>query len=113
MIGKDHGFWKKIESVKEVRALIDWYNENAKTVEERMIDAVDNDIQKYLEHLNSIEYVKSGKDDVPIQNFNEKMTAIKGAKELILYRKELRIIITGTKSKSTKKKFRTRLFEDG
>ena len=108
ILKKDHDFWKELEAIPEVKAFIDWYVDNALSMEERLVNAVDVDIEKYIDHLNKIPYKKSNGDE----NIDTKIKAIKAAKDLLLYRKELKVLLQGRKAKGNKKKVRTRLFEN-
>lgn len=126
---KSGEFYKDIENKKEVKALINWYQENSKTKEERLLESLDSDIEVYLEHLKNIPYEITVKIEEEtkgvngegggIQTFSKvednsdrKMKAIKNSKELVLYRKELKKLVRETGSKKAGKKFRTRKFEE-
>ena len=120
---KDDHYWKEIEDNNLVKALINWYQKHSKTKEEQLLDAVDYDIEKYMDYLGSIPYSNKvtveteTKDGSKITTFNvednstAKMSAIKNSKDLILYRKELKKLVKDTGIKRKAKQFRTRLFE--
>ena len=120
---KAETYWKEIEQKPLVMALIKWYNKYSKTKEEQLLDALDNDIEHYMEYLNDIPYQKEEKvivtseDDSKVETFrtednsDAKMKAIKNSKDLILYRKELKKLVRDTGIKRKTKQFRTRMFE--
>ena len=108
IIKKKADCWKEIEVWGRTRDLIEWYLDDIFTSEERMVMAVDNDIDEYIHHLNAIPFTKSNGEE----NIDEKSKSIKMAKELLIYRKELRALLHGKKAKDNKKKVRTRLFEE-
>lgn len=116
--------WESIEKNKYVKALIKWYQENSLSKEERLLVALDEDIDHYLKYLMGIKYTTRVREEVmndekmevifrDIDNSTEKMKAIKNSKDLIIYRAELKKLVRQTgKGKSTKKSFRTRKFEE-
>ena len=108
VLKKPADFWKEMEEIPEVKDFIEWYQDNLLTQEERMVISVDRDIEQYIDHLNSIPFRQANGEE----NIDTKMKAIKTAKELLLYRKELRSLLMGKKAKNNKKKVRTRLFEE-
>ena len=126
-LGKSEDYWKDIEDKESVKLLIDWYTNNAKSKEEQLLDALDDDIDKYIEYLKNIPYTKKvrveeTKNDETGEvttsyknedNSDEKMKAIKNSKDLLLYRKELKKLVKDTNAGKKKgKQFRTRRFEE-
>lgn len=123
---KKEDYWQEIEEKPTVKAMIKWYNDHSKTKEEQLLDALDEDIDKYIEYLKNIPYTRSvrveekknGDGDISVvfrseDNSDEKMKAIKNSKDLILYRKELKKLVKESMvNKKRAKQFRTRLFEE-
>ncbi len=116
--------WEAIERNPFVKNLVRWYIENAVTKEERLLIALDEDIDSYLQYLSGIKYTKrqretsmnGDKEEITfrdVDNSDEKMKAIKNSKDLVIYRKELKKLVKETGKKSASKKtFRTRKFEE-
>jgi hypothetical protein len=122
---KPEDYWQEIESKPTVAALIKWYNDNSKTKEEQLLEALDEDIDKYIEYLKNIPYArqvrveeKQGDGEIVVSykssdNSDEKMKAIRNSKDLILYRKELKKMVKDSGvNKKRAKQFRTRIFEE-
>lgn len=124
---KSEDYWQTIENNKEVMAVIDWYIKYSKSKEEQLLEALDADIEHYLDYLKKIPYTKQirveesqGEDKDPIityrseDNSDEKMKAIKNSRELVMYRKELRKLVkeTNMKRKKSGNTFRTRQYEN-
>ena len=120
---KDDNYWKTIEGNDLVMALINWYQKYSKEKEEQLLDALDKDIDTYLEYLKDIPYTKSIKVEETVDeelksyfkeedNSTEKMKAIKNSRDLILYRKELKKLVKENGHKKSGKQTRTRKYEE-
>lgn len=123
---KSEDYWQEIEGKATVKALIEWYEKNSKTKEEQLLEALDDDIERYMEYLKNMPYSrqvrveekKNGDGGVTVafrheDNSDEKMKAIKNSKELVLYRKELKKLVKDAGiNKKRGKQFRTRRFEE-
>lgn len=123
-LGKEPDYWKEIEKNERVMALINWYVKHSRNKEEQLLDALDKDIEYYLDYLKNVPYSKKIKVEEKVEdggvrtffkeeeNSDEKIKAIKNSKDLIIYRKELKKLVRETAKKKTGKQVRTRKYEE-
>lgn len=112
---------KKIDS-EEFRSCERTLSRHILSREEAQFQQIQKDWDKFLDYLNSIpwdkevvEITKTGKKEVikkyTVSNMEERMKAVKVAKDILSLQKELEAIVAGKKS-TVEETSRIRLFED-